>query len=413
MALSVGIDWADDHHDVSLLHEDGTVLEAFRFDHSPEGLDELHIAVVRHQTRPDQVMIAIETRHGLLVDELVRRGYRVYPINPKVSDRYRDRFAPSGHKDDGLDARSLAEIMRTDRHLHRPLLLPEEKYVELRMLTNGLRAVIEEKTRLSNQLVACLKDYYQKAVNLFSDQDSAINIAFLKKYPDPVTLAAVTLDQFTAFLKEQKYPCPKNIPNLWARVSAQALTPSTPALNAGTMRMLSLVDLLETTRKHVRLYEKQIQKLLEDLPEADIFNSLPGAGQRLVPEMTAAFGPNMDSAPKLFSQAKELMRLSGTAPITIQTGKRPRSVQRRRACDKRLNRTFFELGRGSVTKSRWAKAYFDDCVKRAVRKTTIYRALACKWIKIAFHLWKTGQSYDEDYHIQQLKNRGVAWAMSL
>lgn len=412
MALLTGIDWADDHHDLCLLSEDGSVLEAFPFAHTPEGLARMHTAIARYEVRPDQVFVAVETSHGLLIDDLVAQRYCVYALNPKSVDRYRDRIAPSGPKDDGLDARCLAEIMRTDRHLHRPLVLPTEKYVELGMFCNDVRKIIEENTRLSNQLGACLKGYYQQAVDLFSEANSPINIAFLKKYPDPTALVDLTYDDFVAFLKQQKYPCPKNIPALWKRIKARALKPSTPALNAGRMRMSSLVDQLETIRKHIRLYEKQIQNLLEELPEADTFNSLPGAGKRIAPEMAAAFGPNMDDAPKLFQAANELKRLSGCAPITKKTGK-TKYVRRRLACDKRLNRTFYELGRASVTKSRWAKAYFDDCKRRTIRKTTVYRSLACKWIKIAFHLWKTGQQYDEDYHIRQLKSRGITWAMSL
>ena len=412
MPICVGLDWADDHHDLCILTSDGEELAVFRFDHSAEGLELLHSTIRQHEADPDNVFLAIETPHGLLVDSLLEHGYRIYAINPKAADRYRDRIRPSGSKDDVLDARNLAEIMRTDRHRHRQLVLPSEQYYELGLLCDGLRKVIQENTRLSNQLVACLKGYYPQAVDLFSVANSSINIAFLRKYPDPNTLAGLSHSSFLAFLKDQKYPAPKSIPRLWQRVSAKAPKPSAPALVTGKMRMMSLIDQLEVTRKHVRLYEEQIQQILEDLPEADTFSSLPGSGARITPEITAAFGPNMEDAPKLFHAAKELARLSGCAPITVKSGKF-KSVRRRLACDKNLNRTFYELARCSVSKSAWAKAYFHDCIDRAVRVTTIYRSLACKWIKIAFHLWKTGALYDEDYHIEQLKLRGVRWAMSL
>ena len=44
---------------------------------------------------------------------------------------------------------------------------------------------------------------------------------------------------------------------------------------------------------------------------------------------------------------------------------------------------------------------------------TILRKLAVKWIKIAYHLWRTGQYYNEELHIDELKKRNVVWAMAL
>jgi hypothetical protein len=38
-----------------------------------------------------QVDVALETDRGLLVVALRAAGYRVFAINPKVVDRYRDR----------------------------------------------------------------------------------------------------------------------------------------------------------------------------------------------------------------------------------------------------------------------------------------------------------------------------------
>lgn len=56
----------------------------------------------------------------LLVTGLRATGRQIYAINPLAAARYRDRGSVSRAKSDAADARVLANILRTDRHAHRP-----------------------------------------------------------------------------------------------------------------------------------------------------------------------------------------------------------------------------------------------------------------------------------------------------
>ena len=49
------------------------------------------------------------------------RGYQVFAVNPLAVARYRDRHQVSGVKSDAGDAKLLADLVRTDRHNHRPI----------------------------------------------------------------------------------------------------------------------------------------------------------------------------------------------------------------------------------------------------------------------------------------------------
>jgi hypothetical protein len=48
--------------------------------------------------------IALETRRGAVVEELLQSEGTVFPVQPKAAASYRERKAPSGVKDDQLDA---------------------------------------------------------------------------------------------------------------------------------------------------------------------------------------------------------------------------------------------------------------------------------------------------------------------
>jgi len=80
--IFVGVDWAEDHHDVCLLDEQGANLGKRRV---PEGLDgsrQLQELIAEHTEGPEQVVIGIETDRGLLVRSLLAAGYQLYAINP-------------------------------------------------------------------------------------------------------------------------------------------------------------------------------------------------------------------------------------------------------------------------------------------------------------------------------------------
>jgi len=83
-SLFIGIDWADEDHDVCITSEVGKCLSAFAIDDSILGLHKFNSTVSSYGVEPSEVHIAIETPHGLMVNALIRFGYNVYPINPKA-----------------------------------------------------------------------------------------------------------------------------------------------------------------------------------------------------------------------------------------------------------------------------------------------------------------------------------------
>src|SRR3972149_2072008 len=120
--FTIGIDWADEHHDVCVVNESGEKADSFRINHDPEGLSSLRDRIRRLGVSKDQVLFAIETHKNLVVDFLLDEGYSVYSINPKSVERYRERYRVSGAKDDTFDAMVLANIILNDGHQYQPII---------------------------------------------------------------------------------------------------------------------------------------------------------------------------------------------------------------------------------------------------------------------------------------------------
>ena len=105
------------------MDEAGSRLTSRRLPEGLEGIRGFHDLVAGVVDEPAGVVVGIETDRGLWVEALVAAGYQVYGINPVAVSRYRDRHNLAGAKSDAGDAKVLADLVRTDRHSHRPSLV--------------------------------------------------------------------------------------------------------------------------------------------------------------------------------------------------------------------------------------------------------------------------------------------------
>jgi Transposase len=90
--LFVGDDWAEDHHDVEIVDDDGQVLARRRLPEGPGGITRLHALIGEHLPEgwadweparaAAMVKVGIETDRGPWVAALVATGYEVFAINP-------------------------------------------------------------------------------------------------------------------------------------------------------------------------------------------------------------------------------------------------------------------------------------------------------------------------------------------
>jgi transposase len=181
--IDVGIDWAEDDHQVCILDFDGNTLEEFAIRDGAAGTGQFHERIAHHVDEPDQVVIGIETDRGLLVGALVAAGYQVCAVNPMSVDRYRDRHATSGGKSDRGDAKVLADLVRTDRHNHRTVAADSELLAAIKVTARTHQNLIWTRTRHSNQLRSALREYYPAALEAFDELTHRDALAILAIAP--------------------------------------------------------------------------------------------------------------------------------------------------------------------------------------------------------------------------------------
>ncbi len=156
-----GIDWSERHHDIAVVDEHGRLVAKGRIGDDMDGFTTLvEMLAAAGDSAAEPVPVAIETPRGLLVAALRASGRRVYSINPMAVARYRQRHAVSGKKSDHADAVVLANILRTDAHVHRSLPHDRELVQAVAVLTRAHQDATWRRTRTSNELRSLLREYF-------------------------------------------------------------------------------------------------------------------------------------------------------------------------------------------------------------------------------------------------------------
>lgn len=401
LMLRVGIDWSATHHDVCLLPEGGEPVR-LRVPDDVAGLQQLQAAIKRHATDPHEVQIAAEIGdQHLFIAALIAEGYTLYPINPKAVDRYRDRLAPAGSKDDRRDALVLAEALRTDVHRLRPLRLDSDLLGQIRVLYGDYHALLTEKTRLSNQLTQCLRSYYPRALELFSRLDQPITWAVLRTFPTPSDLAQARRSKFVQLLKKGRYPGIQRKADELARLAREPQLPVNPAIvPAKVRRMRFLVDQLERVNQELNAYRAELERLVFQHPDRELFQSLKGVGAILTAGLLLLFGEDRAYVP----HAGVVQCKAGSAPVTIQSNK-TRRVHFRRACDKQARNTVQQLGWQLIKYHDWASELYTRHRQRGRTASEACRVVSNQALRLLYALWRDRKLYDPEIYQEARRQR--------
>lgn len=409
LAARIGIDWADDHHDVCLQEAGSSRVESGRIAQEPRALAEW-VAALRQRFGGRPVGICLETSRAPLVTALIEHDFIVlFPVNPRTLKRFREAFAPNGAKDDPDDAGLLLELLsKHEDRLHR--WKPDDAQTRaIARLVEARRKAVDLRTKLTNQLTAELKGYFPQALSWAGELDSQLATDFLQRWP---TLQAVrsqtahTIRKFyyghncrRADLIEQK---------IEEICTAVALTNDPAIVETSALNVQMLARQIDALRPSIARYDKEIATRFGDHPDAHLFDSLPGSGPAMAPRLLSAFGSQRDR----FQAATEVQEYSGIAPVTKRSGKQSQ-VTWRWSAPKFVRQSFHEFARLSIHHSAWARAYYEMQRDRGKSRHAAIRALAFKWIRIIFRCWKERTAYDEAQYIQALVARRSPLAQRL
>ena len=393
MMIFVGDDWAEAHHDVHVMNEAGERLTSRRLPEGLEGVAGLHKLIAEYCDDPSEVVVGIETDRGLWVHALVAAGYRVYGINPLAVSRYRDRHNVAGAKSDAGDAKVLADLVRTDRHNHRPVAGDSDLAEGVKVLARGHQNLIWIRTRHTNMLRSALREYYPGALGAFDDLDHPDALAVLDRAPTPGAGRALTRFQIKAALRRggRQRNLDTRTEAIRQALRADQLEAPTEVVQAYAATTKAAVGVIRELNGQISSLETELADHFEQHPDADILRSVPGLGGILGARVLGEFGDN----PNRYADAKSRKNYAGTSPITVASGKR-RALLARYVRNRRLYDAIDQWAFCSLTTSQGCREFYDQHRTKGDLHHQALRALGNRLVGILHGCLTHRTLYDED-----------------
>jgi transposase len=388
----VGLDWAEDHHDVFVEDDAGKRLGGGRLPEGVEGVARFHELVAGHVDDSADVVVATETDRGLFIGALVAAGYTVLAVNPLSTSRYRDRHSTSGAKSDPGDAKVLADLARTDAHNHRRVAGDSELAEAVKVLARAHQSMIWSRQRHTNQLRSTLREFYPAALTAFDELAGRDALAVLAIAPTPAAGRGLSRSKIAAALRRggRQRRVDQRAVEIQTALRGEQL--EAPALVADAMgaTVTALAAVIAELQAQIDRLEIELADRFEQHPDAKIIRSLPGLGMTLGARVLAEFGDD----PNRYADAKSRKNYSGMSPITRASGKQ-HVVLARYARNRRLADACYLWAFATITASPGARAFYD--ARRAAGDThhRALRALANRLVGILHGCLRHHALYDE------------------
>jgi transposase len=401
--LVIGLDRSDKKADLCLITTATGQRRSALIDTAPEALWKW-LAQLRQQYPQGRVALCLEQPAVHLISFLEAYEWiTLYPINPITLQKYREAFVTSRAKDDAKDADYLADLLLTHHAKLKPWAPEDSQTRAVQQLVFHRRAVVDERTALTNRLIALLKQYFPQALVLCGeDLWRPLATRFLLKWSSLQAVQkakSASVQQFyylngsrSARLLEQR---------LALVAKAVPVTDETALIQNFGLRVQLICRQLQLVQQTLHSYEQQIAATYAAHPDRELFASLPGAGAVLGPRLLASMGAQRER----FRAAADLQQYTGVAPVTKRSGGSC-YIHRRYLCPKFHKQSFHEFAKESILWCRWAAAYYLQQRTKGCPHHTAVRALAYKWQRVIFRCWQNRTPYQEAIYEAALRKSG-------
>ncbi|WP_371927775.1 IS110 family transposase [Lentzea sp. HUAS12] len=398
MKVFCGIDWAERHHDVALVDAEGKLVAKRRITESVDGFAELTAMLAEAgDSAESPIPVAIETPRGLLVAALRATGRPIYAINPQQVAAYRTRHSVSRKKSDQADAKTLANILRTDAHEHRTLPADTALARSIAVLARAAQDATWRRTKASNELRSLLREYYPGFLEAFAGGTTAGLAtaearAVLAIAPTPAAAMKLTKTRIAAALRragrqrgiDQKAVELQHILRL-PRLRHDPLVEE--AMGAQALRLLATLDV---ECGSVEQLGQAAAEAFRQHPDYAVITSFPGLGELTGARVFAEIGDDRAR----FADARALKAFAGSSPVTKASGN-SESVTFRRVKNDRLAAVGWIWAFVASTKAPGGAAHYQRRRARGDRHAAALRHLFNRLLGQLFHCLHTGQPYNE------------------
>jgi transposase len=344
---------------------------------------------------PAAVVIGLEATGVLwepLYEALIHAGYTVLVLNPRQTASWAASLGLRA-KTDQADALTLARGVLAG--LARASTLPTEPLQALRELTRARRDLVQARTaarqRLHDELVLVFPEFVRMLGQLpgSSDLGSPSVLQVLCAYSSAQAVATTGLEALTATLQEVSGGRWGQAEAEVVRRAAQQSAASTRAVAARSLVVRTFAQQTLHLQAQIVELEAAIQALLDEDPDGQRLQQIPGIGPRGAATIRAELG--------------EMARFRGVDAVVAYAGLDPRTHQSGAFVgQKRLSKR----GPGALRHALYLAAFvaarcapewrarYQRLLDRGRAKKEAFNILARALLRVIYHLLRTGEAYD-------------------
>ena len=315
--LIIGVDPHKKRHAAVAITQDFTTRDKFKFDNTREGLEVMLRRARMEMVKSDcrGVMFAIETgghywrNVAYFLDE---QGIPFRFINQFTLKRRREGKDLNRRKNDYRDSEVAAQLLCTGEFTESKI--PQGVYAELRTAHNAYRRLVKERTRITNLVKGLLDGLFPEFTHVFKDPCGLTALSVLSTCSIPSVIARMTEDEFVATIEAQHQ-------GRLMRRKLRALHYSARTsigIDAGARSVSSeisfLVEKLELIRRHIRIIEGTLVRLVDETEEGKYLLSIRGLHYIAVGGLLAELG-----CFKSYRSAKQMIKMAGSNPTESES----------------------------------------------------------------------------------------------
>lgn len=312
--IYVGIDVAKDKHDCCILGSEADKLfPVFTIPNNKAGFDELYEKMFSVTDDKTKIKVGLEaTGHYSLnlLGSLIDKGLPTCVINPLHTNLYRKGLSLRKTKTDKVDARSIAEMLVTDKTL-KPYTGTSYHSEELKSLTRYRFELVKERAKLKTSVSRLVNILFPELESLVPTLHMNSVYRLLQELPGAYFIASSNLTHLKALLADASkghYGREKAIEiRETAKSSIGSLMP------AKSMELRQTIRRIDTLTSDIKEVEQSIQKIMDECGSP--ITTIPGIKYRMGAMILAEVG---DFA--RFSNADQVLAYAGLSPSTYQSG---------------------------------------------------------------------------------------------
>lgn len=403
MRVHVGIDPSKQRHQVCFLAEGLARDRSLIIANDREGFQRLLDRLNAYCIQGHQVELAIEpSGHywenlGYFLQE---QSYESQLVNPFHVSRYTEIWDNTPTKTDRKDSRIIATLLWEGRTLHNNL--PHGPYAELRRLTHLRRDLLQERRRLRSKLHVWIDRYFPEYHRLFSEVAGPSSLGVLAKYGSPQRIAQAAIAELSGELKRlSRGKLGETKARQLQKQAAQSVG-QTIAPRAAHLELKLLVKKIRQNREEIKQVEREIRGVLQELPEAEWLETIPGVGRWGVAVFLGAVGPV-----ERYRNGRSVEKLAGLNLSEQSSGARrgARHISRRGRSD--LRQLAYQLALAGIRHNGEFREFYERKLGRGAAKVSALVALGAKILRVMYGVVKSGQGYRPLVERQREYERGL------